>query len=255
MPDPVADVDPDLEAAAEALWRWEHGQRAWSEVAPFAADAYRSAAAAVLAALRAADWQKADDDWTYHDALTAIAAARQEADEWDQPSFDWRMLARKMESIARRALAEGPVGEMGAAQAEPEPPTVLQRVTEALEWAGESAENMEILRDSLGASEPVAAPRSHAVLGDETSPSGGVGIPSAAVPEQPSWADGPCPDPNVYMESEVFVAGSLSTMAPFDVFHPAWALPFARDALEALNRWEPTDAASPRGVSDSEAGQ
>lgn len=40
------------------------------------------------------------------DWLQAIAAARQEADDWDHPDFDWRMLARKMESMARRALDE-----------------------------------------------------------------------------------------------------------------------------------------------------
>jgi len=37
--------------------------------------------------------------------LQAIAAARQEADDWDHPDFDWRLLARKMESLARRGLA------------------------------------------------------------------------------------------------------------------------------------------------------
>lgn len=36
--------------------------------------------------------------------MESIAIARQEADEWDRPDFDWRMLARKMENIARRAL-------------------------------------------------------------------------------------------------------------------------------------------------------
>jgi len=39
------------------------------------------------------------------DALMAIAAARQEAEDWDHLYFDWRLLARKMESIARAALA------------------------------------------------------------------------------------------------------------------------------------------------------
>lgn len=49
------------------------------------------------------------------------------------------------------------------------------------------------------------------------------------------------PDPNLYVESELFVAGALSTMPPFDVHHPAWALPFARQALYALGEWEPND--------------
>jgi len=46
----------------------------------------------------------------------------------------------------------------------------------------------------------------------------------------------------MFVESELFVAGALSTMPPFDVWHPAWALPFARRALWALAEWEPTDA-------------
>ena len=40
------------------------------------------------------------------DWLTAIAGARQEADEWEHPDFDWRLLARKQEVLARRALLE-----------------------------------------------------------------------------------------------------------------------------------------------------
>lgn len=58
----------------------------------------------------------------------------------------------------------------------------------------------------------------------------------------PPWADGPMPEPAVYMESELFVAGALSTMEPFAKHHPAWALPFARRALDALTEWEPSDA-------------
>lgn len=54
--------------------------------------------------------------------------------------------------------------------------------------------------------------------------------------------DGPTPDVNTYIESEVFVAGALSTMSPFAKHHPAYALPFARRALEALSGWEPNDA-------------
>ena len=57
-------------------------------------------------------------------------------------------------------------------------------------------------------------------------------------PGDPPWADGPCPDVNLYVESECFVAGALSTMEPFASFHPAWCLPFARRALEALGEWE-----------------
>lgn len=62
-------------------------------------------------------------------------------------------------------------------------------------------------------------------------------------PERPVWVDAgtPAPDPNRYVESELYVAGALSTMPPFSTLHPAWALPFARCALDALSRWEPTD--------------
>ena len=58
----------------------------------------------------------------------------------------------------------------------------------------------------------------------------------------PPWADGDIPDLNLYTELELFVAGRLSTMDPFAQHHPAWALPFARAALEATGDWEPSDA-------------
>lgn len=57
----------------------------------------------------------------------------------------------------------------------------------------------------------------------------------------PPWATGPVPDIHTYVESELYVAGALSTMPPFAAFHPAWALPFARTALNALGNWEPSD--------------
>jgi hypothetical protein len=65
------------------------------------------------------------------------------------------------------------------------------------------------------------------------------GFGSAAPP--PPWSNGDAPDPHTYVESELFVAGALSTMEPFSKYHPAWALPFARRALEATGDWEPTD--------------
>ena len=40
-------------------------------------------------------------------ALESIATARQEADDFDHHDFDWRLLAGRMEGIARRALADG----------------------------------------------------------------------------------------------------------------------------------------------------
>ena len=55
----------------------------------------------------------------------------------------------------------------------------------------------------------------------------------------------PAPDPNKYVESELAVAGALSTMDPFAQHHPAYALPFARRALEALGQWEPSDSPQP----------
>jgi hypothetical protein len=50
------------------------------------------------------------------------------------------------------------------------------------------------------------------------------------------------PNPEKFSESELFVAGALSAMPPFTEFHPAWTLPFARQALDALSEWWPSDA-------------
>ena len=58
-------------------------------------------------------------------------------------------------------------------------------------------------------------------------------------PERPPWADGDMPDPNAFLSSELFVAGAISTRPPFSRYHPAWALPIARQALDALAEWEP----------------
>lgn len=55
----------------------------------------------------------------------------------------------------------------------------------------------------------------------------------------PPWATGPIPDTDLYVESELFVAGAISTQPPFNTYHPAWALPIARQALDALGEWEP----------------
>jgi hypothetical protein len=54
--------------------------------------------------------------------------------------------------------------------------------------------------------------------------------------------DGPPPDVNLFFQAEHFVAGALSTMAPFAEHHPAYALPYARRALEAMGEFVPTDA-------------
>lgn len=39
------------------------------------------------------------------EALLTIATSRQEADDFDHPDFDWRLLAGRMESTARAALS------------------------------------------------------------------------------------------------------------------------------------------------------
>ena len=70
-----------------------------------------------------------------------------------------------------------------------------------------------------------------------------------AEPEVAGWnaeADTPpwmteMPEPSFYAGAELAIAGALSTMPPFDRYHPAYALPYARRALEALDRWEPDD--------------
>lgn len=58
---------------------------------------------------------------------------------------------------------------------------------------------------------------------------------------RPSWVtdDEPMPDPQLCDPLEAFVAGALSTLPPFDVHHPAWAIPHAKQALRAVMEWEP----------------
>lgn len=65
--------------------------------------------------------------------------------------------------------------------------------------------------------------------------------PEATATERDTLFPEPIPDPSLYTEAERFVAGALSTMEPFSGYHPAYALPFAQRALEALGQWEPTD--------------
>jgi hypothetical protein len=57
----------------------------------------------------------------------------------------------------------------------------------------------------------------------------------------PPWASGEIPAADLYLESERFVAGALSTLPPFTSYHPAWCLPFARQMMDALMEWEPSD--------------
>lgn len=79
--------------------------------------------------------------------------------------------------------------------------------------------------------ERVSAEATPAVVGWDAEPSGAP--PWATEPEPPELAR--------YLPIEVFVAGALSTLPPFDRFHPAWALSHARQALDATMEWEPTD--------------
>lgn len=63
-------------------------------------------------------------------------------------------------------------------------------------------------------------------------------------PDKPDWAFGDPfddTDPEHYQESERFVAGALSTMPFAASYHPAWCLPIARQALDALSEWEPSE--------------
>ncbi len=54
------------------------------------------------------------------------------------------------------------------------------------------------------------------------------------------WEDAGSIDCDKYTGLECYVAGALSTMAPFDKVYSPRALPFARKALEALDTWEPS---------------
>jgi hypothetical protein len=61
-------------------------------------------------------------------------------------------------------------------------------------------------------------------------------------PDIPPWSDSVSfPNPAEYTALELFVAGALSTMAPFSGYHPAWCLPFAQTAVEAMCGWEPDE--------------
>jgi hypothetical protein len=77
-------------------------------------------------------------------------------------------------------------------------------------------------------------------MDDETTPASEIPGHDHVTPT-PEWAEGDMPDPKLYLESECFVAGAISTLPPFDKFHPAWALPAARQALDALSEWEPSE--------------
>ena len=82
------------------------------------------------------------------------------------------------------------------------------------------------------------------MTGDEIQDVGPVEHWDEEPPRNPPWvgdSTAPAPDLNAYMESELFVAGAISTLPPFSSYHPAWALPIAREALDALSEWEPSE--------------
>jgi hypothetical protein len=70
-------------------------------------------------------------------------------------------------------------------------------------------------------------------------------LPDDSTPatEPPPWGIEQ-PDVERYMPIERFVAGALSTLPPFDQHHPAWALPHARQAIDAFDQYEPDDASA-----------
>jgi hypothetical protein len=62
------------------------------------------------------------------------------------------------------------------------------------------------------------------------------GDPQRIVPLQES------PDPGQYYPIEVFVAGAISTLPMFAHDHPAYCLPIARRAIDALGEYVSDDA-------------
>lgn len=60
-----------------------------------------------------------------------------------------------------------------------------------------------------------------------------------------AWPPSETPTTDRYLPMEHFVAGAISTVAPFDQHHPAYALPHARQAIEAIGEFDPDDADRP----------
>ena len=54
----------------------------------------------------------------------------------------------------------------------------------------------------------------------------------------PTWVDETAvvPDSREYTELELKIAGLLSTLPPFNSFHPAWALPQARIIVQSFEK-------------------
>jgi hypothetical protein len=72
-------------------------------------------------------------------------------------------------------------------------------------------------------------------------------------PDVPPWSDSiSFPDPADYTEAERYVAGALSTLPPFSAYHPAWCLPYAQMAVEALGTWEPNADTEALTLTDAE---
>lgn len=59
--------------------------------------------------------------------------------------------------------------------------------------------------------------------------------------DPPPWAPATPPDMSAATDLELAVTGAISTVPPFDVHHPAWALPIARTAIDAIDQHPPAD--------------
>lgn len=62
-----------------------------------------------------------------------------------------------------------------------------------------------------------------------------------STPPEP-WPPADTPPTDRYLPLEAFVAGAISTLPPFDQHHPGYALPHARQAIEAMGEFDPDDA-------------
>lgn len=59
--------------------------------------------------------------------------------------------------------------------------------------------------------------------------------------DRPPWAEGDQPRADSCTSLEAFVAGAISTVPPFNRYHPEWAIPIAKQALVAVSEWDPDD--------------
>jgi len=69
--------------------------------------------------------------------------------------------------------------------------------------------------------------------------------PVPSEPDGERWPPSDPPPTDRYLPLEQFVAGAISTLPPFDLHHPGYALPHARQAIEAIAEFDPPDADRP----------